>query len=207
MWHPECNPLVLATGNPNKALELRELLAPLPINLQTLADFPNATAPPEDGQSLQDNARRKAIGYARQLRAWVLADDTGLEVDALNGRPGIRSARFAGEQATMTENRAKLLSELRSVPDHDRTARFVCQLAVADPTGNVVAEASGECRGRIVQDARGNQGFGYDSLFELAEYHLMLAELGPASTTLIGHRGRAARALITRLSQLYHSGT
>jgi XTP/dITP diphosphohydrolase len=151
----------------------------------------------EDGQTLAENARIKASGYARQLGLWVLADDTGLEVDALGGAPGVRSARYAGERATMAENRACLLAALRHVPEAERTARFVCQLAVADPTGVIVAQAAGDCRGRIRESAApGSFGFGYDVLFEVSRCGLTLAQLPPAETARLGHRGQAVRALL-----------
>ncbi len=196
MPSPLLNPLVLATGNPHKAKELAALLEPLGLTLSSLADFPKVAPVNENGQTLAENARLKATGYARALDKWVLADDTGLEVDALDGAPGVRSARFAGEGATMAENRARLLAELEDVPQARRTARFVCHLALADPAGEIRAEATGLCRGRLRRQPSGDYGFGYDSLFEIAEYHRTLAEFGPAATALIGHRGRAVRALV-----------
>lgn len=191
-----CESLVLATGNPHKVQELTGLLSPLGIPLRSLADFSEAVSVDEDGKTLAENARRKAIGYARALGAWVLADDTGLEVDALNGAPGVRSARYAGEGATMAENRAKLVEELEGVAEGKRTARFACQLAVASPDGEVVVESRGECRGRLRFEGTGEFGFGYDSLFEIVEYRKTLAEFGGAATAVIGHRGRAVRALV-----------
>lgn len=192
----QCTTLVLATGNPHKARELMSLLARLGIPLQTLAGFSDPPSIAENGATVAENARRKAAGYARQLHACVLADDTALEVDALRGAPGVRSARYAGEGATMAENRAKLLAELDRAGKGPRTARFVCHLAVADPQGTIVAEATGECRGRIRHEPAGTAGFGYDALFEIVEYHRTLAEFGPVVTAAIGHRGRAVRALL-----------
>jgi XTP/dITP diphosphohydrolase len=196
MFSLPCNMLVLATGNPHKVQELTELLGPLHVALRSLADFSEVVSVDEDGETLAENARRKAVGCARALGHWVLADDTGLEVDALNGAPGVRSARFAGEGATMAENRAKLLVELESVAEGKRTARFVCHLAVANPAGEVVVEASGVCRGRLRSVGTGEFGFGYDSLFEIVDYRRTLAEFGPAATAVIGHRGRAVRKLL-----------
>lgn len=192
----EMKELVLATANPHKVRELSELLADLRIPLLSLADFPVAAAIEEDGMTLAENARLKAASYARELGAWVLADDTGLEVNALGGAPGVRSARYAGQGATMAENRAKLLADLVNVPDAARAARFVCYLALADPSGAIVAEATGQCRGRLRREPAGSFGFGYDSLFEIVEYRKTLAELGPAATAVIGHRGRAVRRLL-----------
>ncbi len=195
-----CEQLVLATGNPHKVRELKELLCPLGISLRSLVEFSEVVSVVEDGETLAENARRKAVGYAKSLGEWVLADDTGLEVDALNGAPGVRSARFAGDGVTMVENRAKLLGELKGVAGAKRTARFVCHLAVANPSGEVVAEATGRCCGRLRTEGTGEFGFGYDSLFEIMEYGRTLAEFGPAVTAMIGHRGRAVRGLVRLLS-------
>ncbi len=196
MLYLPCSELVLASGNPHKVQEFGDLLRPLQIPLRSLADFPQTVPVEENGETLAENARGKAIGYARALGEWVLADDTGLEVDALNGAPGVRSARFAGEGATMAENRARLLEEMAGIVGSARTARFKCQLALASPAGEVVAEGVGVCRGRIRLEGTGGFGFGYDSLFEILEYRRTLAELGPAATAVIGHRGRAVRQLM-----------
>ncbi len=191
--------LVLATGNPHKVQELTRLLAALAIPLQSLADYPAVQAIAEDGSTLAENARKKAAGYARQLCAWVLADDTGLEVDALQGAPGIHSSRYAGEGATMKQNRIKLLEALSDVPPPQRAARFVCQLAVADPAGEIVAEAQGYCPGAILrQPSAGACGFGYDVLFQVDGTSLTLAEMNPEQTARWGHRGRAVRELLKR---------
>jgi XTP/dITP diphosphohydrolase len=192
--------LVLATGNPHKVRELSGLLSPLPVQLASLADYAATRPVEEHGATSAENVRQKATGYARQLQQWVLADDTALQVDALHGAPGARSARYAGPHATMAENRAKLLADLADVPDAQRSARFVCQLAVADPAGQIVAEAAGVCAGRIRRTpAAGPYGFGYDSLFEVAECGQTLAELSPEVTAIVGHRGRAVRALLEQL--------
>ncbi len=199
MLYLPCSKLVLASGNPHKVRELGDLLRPMQIPLLSLADFPQTVPVEENGETLAENARRKAIGYARALGEWVLADDTGLEVDGLNGAPGVRSARFAGEGATMAENRARLLEEMAGFAGSARTARFVCQLAIASPSGEVVAEGVGVCRGWIRFGATGEFGFGYDSLFEILEYRRTLAELGQAATEVIGHRGRAVRRLMAHI--------
>lgn len=196
---PGCSELVLATGNPHKVAELRRLLAMLEIPLLSLAEFPHVIPVDESGLTLAENARLKAAGYASQLGAWVLADDTGLEVDGLNGSPGVRSARYAGENATMPQNRAKLLAELREIAPDQRTARFVCHLAIANPEGDIAVEAVGECRGSMRLDPAGSGGFGYDTLFEVAGLSVTLAELSPDQTERIGHRGAAVRDLISKL--------
>jgi XTP/dITP diphosphohydrolase len=130
----------------------------------------------------------------------VLADDTGLEVDALDGRPGIHTARYAGPAATPQSNRRRLLDELADVPPKRRTARFVCALALADPAGNIRAEASGQLRGRIRTTPAGSGGFGYDALFEIVEYHRTLAELGDVARAWLSHRGRAVGRLLLESS-------
>lgn len=193
----DCRRLVLATTNPHKLRELRLLLAPLGIPLPGFAEFGGTVAEAaEDGATLRDNARRKAAHYARSLGEWVLSDDTGLEVEGLAGAPGVRSSRYAGDGATMADNRAKLLSELAGVAESQRAARFVCWMAVADPAGRVVLESQGECAGRIRDAAAGAGGFGYDALFEVAGCGRTLAELDDAETVLVGHRGAAARHVI-----------
>lgn len=164
----QCQRLVLATGNANKLLEFHYLLAPLKLPILSLADFPSVIPVVENGKTLEENARVKASRYAQQVREWVLSDDTGLEVNALGGAPGVLSARYAGERASMEQNRAKLLMELADAPDANRTARFVCHLAIADPHGTIIAEAKGTCVGHIRRGAMGEFGFGYDSLFEVA---------------------------------------
>jgi XTP/dITP diphosphohydrolase len=194
--------LVLASGNANKVRELTELLGPLAVPLVSLAEFPDVQPIAENGETLVENARRKAIGYARQLEHWVLADDTGLEVDALSGAPGVHSARFAGKHASMTANRAKLLAVMENIPVERRTARFVCQLALADPGGNVVAEATGICEGRIRFQPAGEFGFGYDSLFEVVDLGRTLAELDSATTARVGHRGKAVWQIVECIVEL-----
>lgn len=192
----DCSELILATTNPHKVRELATLLLPLKILVRSLDDAEEVSPVNEDGTTIAENARKKAIGYARQLGQWVLADDTGLEVDALNGAPGVRSARYAGDDATQAMNLALLVEHLKQVPDENRTARFVCHLCLADPTGKVVLETNGECRGTIRREPIGEYGFGYDSLFEVAGVGKTLAELNPEATAQVGHRGKAARELI-----------
>ena len=194
----DTNSLVLATGNPDKFRELRELLVPLALSLHSLAEFPLVRPVVEDGATLAENAVKKATGFARQLGKWVLADDTGLEVDALDGAPGVRSARYAGDGASMVQNRQKLLTALQHVPPGQRTARFVCELAVAGPTGAIVAQAAGHCPGQILTcESGGAFGFGYDVLFEVQNAEgKTLAELPPEQTNQLGHRGRAVCELL-----------
>lgn len=192
-----CDRLVVATTNRHKFQEFCELLRDWRVPLHALDEFAAWEPVREDGSTLAENACRKAAGYAGQLQRWVLADDTGLEVDALGGAPGIHTARFAGEKATMAQNRAQLLASLRQVPRSQRSASFVCHLAVADPTGAVVTRAVGRCQGWVREQASaGSRGFGYDVLFEVADRGLTLAELSPEETAQVGHRGRAVRELM-----------
>jgi XTP/dITP diphosphohydrolase len=194
--------LILATTNPHKVVELSDLLQPLNIELKSLADWPAVVAVDEDGATPAENARKKAVEYARQLGAWVLADDTALCVDALGGEPGVKSARYAGERATMEQNRALLLEKLATVPDDQRTARFVCQLTIASPVGDVVWEVAGKCEGRILRAASaGAFGFGYDVLFAVEGGQSTLAELPRDVTAEVGHRGRAARELLRKIGE------
>ncbi len=194
--------LVFGTGNRKKAAELVDLLAPTGIHLKTLADFPAPLDVDESGTTFADNARLKASEQAKHLGNWVLADDSGLAVDALGGRPGVYSARYAGEKATDADNRQKLLAELADVPPPKRTAHFVCHLALADPTGAVRAEATGKCHGRIRTAEAGSGGFGYDPLFEVLEYHRTFGELGPVTKAVLSHRARAMYAILPELVRL-----
>lgn len=192
----ECHELIVATSNPHKVRELTRLLQPLGLPVLPLPQDADLQPVVEDGQTLLENARKKASGYARQLQRWVIADDTGLEVDALDGAPGVRSARYAGDDASMAMNLALLIEHMLDVPDDKRAARFVCHLCVAAPDGSVIIEGAGECRGRIGRQPIGEFGFGYDSVFLLAGKDHTLAELDEEHTAQAGHRGNAARSLI-----------
>ncbi|HEX3872008.1 MAG TPA: non-canonical purine NTP pyrophosphatase, partial [Pirellulales bacterium] len=141
--------LVVGTYNRKKEQELRESLKPLGVEVASLADFPHAVEVDETGDTFEANARLKAVGYARQLGRWVLADDSGLAVDALEGAPGVLSARFAGLKASDDANNRKLLDALRDVPPERRTAHYVCHATLSDPQGNVLADAEDYCHGRI----------------------------------------------------------
>ena len=156
----------------------------------------------EDGDTFASNAVLKATRQSLHLGRWVLADDSGLEVDALGGAPGVFSARFAGTNATDLQNNEKLLEQLGNVPLEKRTAHYVCHVAVADPTGTVRAESHDICRGRIRSEPSGTNGFGYDPLFEVVEYHRTFGELGPHVKQAISHRSRALRAILPKLAAL-----
>ncbi|HEX3728094.1 MAG TPA: non-canonical purine NTP pyrophosphatase [Pirellulales bacterium] len=191
--------LVLGTHNRKKGAELVELLAGLALEVKTLADFSIATVVDEDGDSFAANARLKATNYAKTIGAWVLGEDSGLAVDALGGAPGIYSARFAGPQASDEQNNARLLTELATTPLALRTAHYVCQLALSDPSGTVRAECGGKCHGRIRFEAAGESGFGYDPLFEVIEYHRTFGQLGDRVKSALSHRARGIEKLLPLL--------
>jgi XTP/dITP diphosphohydrolase len=198
--------LVLGTANRHKAIELADLLRPAGVELRTLADFPAVGEVVEDGDTFAANARLKAAGYARHLGRWVLADDSGIAVDALGGRPGVHSARYSGPEATDESNNRLLLDQLQRVPCERRTAQFICHIAIADPTGAIRAESEAACHGRILFEPRGGQGFGYDPLFEIVEYHRSFGELGLRVKAYLSHRARAATRLVPDLIRLADSG-
>jgi len=199
--------LVLGTFNRKKGEELAGLLDLSGIQIITLAHFSGVHPVEEDGQTFAENARRKAAGYARQTGHWVLADDSGLEVDALGGRPGVHSARYAGPGANDAANRRRLLAELADTPLEKRAAAFVCHLALADPSGAIRAEACGRCRGRITFIEQGEQGFGYDPLFEILEYHRTFGQLGPVAKGRLSHRGRAIEQIRPVLLRIFSERT
>lgn len=198
--------LIIGTTNVAKGRELAELLAPFHFEVLTLRDVAVSVEVIEDGETFAENARKKAREQARHLDAWVLADDSGIAVDALGGRPGVYSARYAGATATDEENNQKLLEDLGDLPAARRTARYVCHVAVSDPLGEIRAESHDECRGRIVFEPVGTNGFGYDPLFEVVEYHQTFGQLGPSVKAALSHRARATRAIAPKLSQIAHLG-
>ena len=199
--------LLFATSNPHKIEEVQAILAPHGIEVVGLGQLErHFLEPDETGDTFEANARIKAVAYATATEQFCLADDSGLEVDALGGRPGVHSARFAGNGMTRTErdaaNNAKLLRELKDVPPERRAARFVCAMCLADPQGNILAETRGEFPGLIIDQHHGFNGFGYDPLFFLPDCGCTSAELPPQEKNARSHRGAAARhmaALILRL--------
>jgi XTP/dITP diphosphohydrolase len=199
--------LVIGTTNPGKGAELNQLLAPHGFAVKTLKDFGPLPEVIEDGTTFAENARKKASEYAKHLKAWVLADDSGLEVAALGGRPGVYSARYAGVDGDDAANNAKLLAELGDLPPAKRNARYCCHVAVADPHGEIRAESFDVCGGRIRTVAAGSNGFGYDPLFEVVEFHQTFGELGRHVKAALSHRGRAMRAIVPQLQKLAEHGT
>ncbi len=199
--------LLIGTTNLAKGRELRELLQPYGFQIRTLQDIDNPINVVEDGDTFAANAQKKAREFAQSFNCWVLADDSGLEVHSLGGAPGIYSARFAGgEEASDELNNEKLLRELAEVVWERRGANYYCHVAVADPTGAIRAESSGICRGKIRTEPAGSNGFGYDPLFEVLEYHQTFGQLGPKVKAALSHRARAMRAIVPQLATLATSG-
>jgi XTP/dITP diphosphohydrolase len=209
--HPETDMqrparILVATSNPKKVDEIRGALAPLGIAVVSLADAGHAgiAEPEETERTFAGNARLKALGYAKATGQVVLADDSGLEVDALGGEPGVDSAIWAGtagdRAARDARNNAKLVAALRGVPQHARTARFVCAMCVADPDGRVLAESSGSVEGEILDDPRGVNGFGYDPHFLVRSLGRTTAQLSPDEKNAISHRGQASREMARLLA-------
>jgi XTP/dITP diphosphohydrolase len=203
--------ILLASTNAKKLRELGAALGPLGLGVLGPAELPGgASSLPsvdEDRPTFAENAAKKAASAARASGSWALADDSGLEVDALGGEPGVRSARFAGEPASDAANNRLLIERLRGVPDERRSARFVCALALARPDGSIAASIVGTARGRILSAPRGSSGFGYDPLFLFHEPGEPLAgrtfaELDAADKNRVSHRGRAVRALAEHISEL-----
>lgn len=187
--------LVIGSRNRKKREEIVEILGDLGLDLRDLTSWPDAPEVVEDGATFSDNARKKAVELARYLGQWVLGEDSGLIVPALNGRPGVRSARYSGKHGDDAANNARLLAELAPLPDDRRAAYYVCTAALADPTGEVRAVVEGRCHGIITRELRGSGGFGYDPLFLIPEYHRTFGELSPRVKHALSHRARALAQL------------
>jgi XTP/dITP diphosphohydrolase len=199
--------LLLASNNRKKHAELAALLAPHGIDVLLPRDVGSVPDVVEDQPTFRANAAKKAAAAARASGMWALADDSGLEVDALGGAPGVHSARFAGRHGDDAANNARLLAQLAGVPDERRGARFVCALAIARPDGSIALEVEGAARGRILHAPRGDGDFGYDPLFLFTEPGFAqtgrgFAELSPDEKAAVSHRGRALRAIVARLASL-----
>lgn len=195
--------IVLGSRNRKKSREIAEILAPHRIDLVSIAEFPDVAEVVEDGATFAENAARKAAQPAIAIGRWVIGEDSGLIVDALDGRPGVLSARFSGPGATDTSNNRKLLEELVDTPLERRTAAYICTIALADPTGAIRLTAEGRCRGLIITEPRGDNGFGYDPYFLIREYHRTFGELPAQVKHQISHRARAMAAFIPGLLKLF----
>lgn len=195
-------PLILGTTNAGKLRELEELLAPYGIPCRSLAGLDKAVEVEETGATFAENAALKAVAQAQALGRWVLAEDSGLVVDALDGAPGIYSARFSGPGATDAANNALLLERLDAHRGAARTAHYACHAALADPAGRIVAVSEGTCGGLIAEAPTGSGGFGYDPLFIVPEYQRTFGELPSAVKAVISHRARAMRSILPALVRL-----
>ncbi len=193
--------LLLGSRNRKKLQELAELLGDLPLELYDLSAYPAAPEVVEDGITFEANARKKAAALAPILRHWVLAEDSGLVVPALGGRPGVYSARFAGVQGDDEANNDRLLEALANLTGEQREAYYVCVATMANPQGEVVAVAEGRCGGRIITERRGTGGFGYDPLFLIPEYHRTFGELSSRVKHALSHRARALARLRPAIRQ------
>lgn len=193
--------LVLATGNKNKVRELQELLTGLSFTIQTIDDYPGLLMPEEDQPTFAGNAAIKAEAVSRFCREIALADDSGLEVDALGGRPGVYSARYAGEEGNYSANNRLLLQELAGLPPEQRAARFVCAIAITIP-GDQTYIIEESCPGFIAEELKGEGGFGYDPLFIYQPTGKTFAEMSAEEKNKVSHRGRAlirAKELLSKL--------
>ena len=191
--------IVLASRNAKKSVEIAELLEPFGIKVLGVATFPDVPDVIEDGKTFAQNAAKKASETAKHLQQWTIGEDSGLKVDALKGAPGVLSARFAGEPCNDDDNNRKLIEELANVPPQRRTAGYVCHVALADPNGDIKLRVEANCRGYIAESPRGDNGFGYDPYFLIAEYHRTFGELPAAVKRRLSHRARAFEKFIPRL--------
>lgn len=194
--------LVIATTNPGKLREVQAVLSGVEIRLLSLSDFPAIDPPEEHGATFEEIAADKAMYYARRTGQWTLADDSGLEVDALGGAPGVHSARYAGADGDDAANNARLVRALAGVPPERRTARFRCAVALSDGQA-ILATASGVIEGQIVDEPRGSNGFGYDPHFFVPEYGMTTAQMPPEQKNRISHRGRALATIREQLDHLW----
>ncbi len=193
--------IVIGTYNNNKKSEIREILNEIPVRLLDLDDFEDPPDIIEDGVTFEDNATKKALELAGFCQTCVMADDSGLEVDALDKRPGVLSSRYCGVDTGYEEKCLRLLEELKGVPFEKRTARFRCAIALAEPDRlQFVVKAS--CEGIISNEPKGNNGFGYDPIFYVPEHELTMAELEPEVKNLISHRALALELFKTNLMEL-----
>ncbi len=192
--------VVLATRNKDKIREIKQILRGLNIDVLTLDQFPDVPEVIEDGETIEANALKKAKAVSDATQLVTLADDTGLEVDYLNGQPGVYSSRFAGERATYDDNCKKLLGLMKGVANEQRTARFRCVMAIVGPGIEKLVERT--CEGFIINKKRGKQGFGYDPVFYVPDYDQTFAEMSLTLKNKISHRGRALKQARKILQQM-----
>ncbi len=190
--------ILIATGNAGKVRELHELFRGVPAEFASLTDFPHIAEVPETGSTFTENASLKAVGYARQAGMLALADDSGLVVDALDGEPGVLSARFGGDVG-FDQKMQLILTRMAASIEHRRTARFVCSMVVADPSGSILTAAEGICEGRIADAPRGRGGFGYDPIFVPDGHQHTFGELPDEIKAEISHRALAGAKIMRYL--------
>lgn len=193
--------LTIATFNAGKLAEYREMLSEFDLEIRALEDFPNLSEIDETAATFAGNASLKATGYAIATGSFTLADDSGLEVAALEGRPGVLSARYLGEGTSFTEKMASLLEELRLTGSDDRRARFVCEAAIADKSGTILFSARGECRGKLAAKPAGSNGFGFDPIFIPDGFKQTFGELSAGEKRSISHRAAAFEQIIRYLRE------
>jgi XTP/dITP diphosphohydrolase len=203
---PANNIVMIATKNKGKVKEFAQMFGRLNMEVRSLADYPDLPEVVEDGETFAENAEKKAKQIAERLHLPVLADDSGLSVDKLNGAPGVFSARYAGEKASDEMNNAKMLAELNALDNQGESpflsaARFICAIALHDPARNTTLHVEGSCNGFIVGEPRGDNGFGYDPLFYLPQFDKTMAELSLEQKNEISHRGQAMRKLFDLIAQ------
>lgn len=191
--------ILLATGNRGKLRELREIFRSVPVTWASLDNFHDVEEVEETGGTFEENARLKATGYARQTGSWTLADDSGLEVEALRGAPGVLSARYGGSGTPFEQKITLLLDEVGRSSTASRNARFVCSMALANGRGEVLFAAEGDCRGRLADQPGGSGGFGYDPIFIPDGYLMTFGELPDEVKRAISHRRSAADKIIRYL--------
>ena len=186
--------IVLASGSSHKIAEFRRIFAGSSVRIVSPLELGCAIEVPETGSSYQANARLKAVAYAQGCGLWALGDDSGLEIDALNGQPGIHSHRFAGDAASDADRNIRVLELMEGIPTGRRSARYRCAITIAEPSGNIAYETEAHVAGSIGFEGRGVTGFGYDPLFVISNSRRTMAEIGDLAKDVISHRGKAGRA-------------
>lgn len=195
-WRKRKMQILVGTKNAGKVGELRNLLADVPVELHSLDEFENVVEPEETGETFADNAVLKAVYYSEKTGLSAIADDSGLEVSALNGAPGVYSARYAGKDSSNAEKIAKLLEELENSESDDRSARFVCVIVLTNEKGEIIFQAEGVCDGKIADESRGENGFGYDPIFIPDGFDETFGELSSEVKSKLSHRGKAIAKII-----------
>ncbi len=196
--------IVLSSRNRKKTQEVSEILGSVGFTVIPVTDFPDVPDVEEDGLTFAENAAKKASQVAVHLNQWVIGEDSGLIVDALNGAPGIYSARYSGAGATDEKNNAKLIADLAGVAEDKRGAGYICSVALSNPAGEIRIACEGTCRGRILSEANGTGGFGYDAYFLIPEYHMTFGQLSSVVKHRLSHRARAFSKFIPLLQNICH---